>query len=54
MPVHLQPYYANMGFKKGYCPNAEKYYSSAISIPMYPDLTDGQIQYVVDRIKEVL
>ena len=46
IPVHTQPYYENLGFKLGDFPVAEAYYDSAISLPMYPDLTDAQIQYV--------
>ncbi|GMN90415.1 UDP-4-amino-4,6-dideoxy-N-acetyl-beta-L-altrosamine transaminase [Francisella sciaenopsi] len=54
IPVYLQPYYQKMGFKKGYCPNAEAYYNGAISLPMYPDLTDEQMQRVVKVLKEAL
>ena len=54
IPVHLQPYYARMGFTIGDYPNAESYYSSAISLPIYPNLTDDQQQYVVDCVKESL
>ena len=39
IPVYRQPYYDDMGFKAGYCPEAEQYYSEAISLPMYPGLT---------------
>lgn len=54
IPVHTQPYYENLGFKLGDFPVAEAYYDSAISLPMYPDLTDDQIQYVYESLKEVL
>lgn len=54
IPVHTQPYYQNLGFKLGDFPVAEAYYDSAISLPMYPDLTDTQIQYVYESLKEVL
>jgi len=54
IPVHTQPYYENLGFKLGDFPVAEAYYDSAISLPMYPDLTDAQIQYVYESLKEVL
>jgi len=54
IPLYLQPYYENLGFTKGYCPNAEAYYESAISLPMYPKLTDEQIQYVCEKLLEVL
>ena len=42
MPVYLQPYYINLGFYKGYCPESEKYYAQAISLPIYPTLTIKQ------------
>ena len=40
IPVHLQPYYREQGFKDGDFPQAERYFSEAISLPLYPDLTD--------------
>lgn len=54
MPVYLQPYYEKLGFKKGYCPNAEEYYSSAISIPMYSALSTDDQLLVCSTIKKVL
>lgn len=54
IPVHTQPYYENLGFKLGDFPVAEAYYDSAVSLPMYPDLSDDQIQYVYESLKEVL
>lgn len=54
IPVHTQPYYQNLGFKQGDFPNAEQYYAEAISLPMYPDLADEQIQYIYATLKEVL
>lgn len=54
IPVHTQPYYQNLGFKQGDFPNAEQYYAEAISLPMYPDLTEEQIQYIYTALKEVL
>lgn len=47
IPVHTQPYYQNMGFKRGDFPEAERYYSEAISLPMYQGLTDQQQDKVV-------
>jgi UDP-4-amino-4,6-dideoxy-N-acetyl-beta-L-altrosamine transaminase len=47
IPVYRQPYYAGLGFKAGYCPEAEKYYSEAISLPMYPGLTEAQQDKVI-------
>ncbi len=54
IPVHLQPYYQHLGFKKGDFPNAESYYKTAISIPMYAALTVDDQSYVISSLKEVL
>lgn len=54
MPVYLQPYYASLGFKPGLCPEAEEYYSSAISIPMFSGLTSEDQKNVCNIIKNVL
>ena len=54
IPVHTQPYYENLGFKQGDFPEAESYYASAISLPMYPDLTQMQIEYIYQTLKEIL
>ena len=51
IPVYRQPYYEQMGFKDGYCTQAEKYYSEVISIPMYPGLTEAQQDRVVASLR---
>ncbi|HVY06741.1 MAG TPA: UDP-4-amino-4,6-dideoxy-N-acetyl-beta-L-altrosamine transaminase [Burkholderiales bacterium] len=51
IPVYRQPYYARMGFVRDEFPEAEKYYSEAISLPLYPALTARQQDVVVDEIK---
>lgn len=50
IPVHLHPYYTSMGFKNGDFPKAEQYYSRALSLPIYPLLTDTEIEKVIDAI----
>lgn len=47
IPIYLQPYYEKMGFRKGYCFEAEQYYSEVISLPMYPGLTEKQQDDVI-------
>lgn len=55
IPVHLQPYYRRVcGTAPGYLPEAEAYYEQALSLPMYPELTDDDIERVVDELETVL
>jgi len=54
IPVYRQPYYEQMGFKAGYCAQAEKYYSEVISIPLYSGLTDAQQDRVVVAIRKAV
>lgn len=54
IPVHLQPYYRRMGFKPGDFPNAERYYAEAVSLPLYPTLTEAQQDAVIDVLKRLL
>ena len=54
IPVYRQPYYEQMGFCAGYCAEAEQYYSEAISLPMYPGLSELQQDYVVTVIENAL
>lgn len=54
IPVHIQPFYKNMGFKLGDFPEAERYYSQAISLPMYQGLSDQQQVEVSQALSHVL
>ena len=54
IPVHLQPYYARLGFCPGDFPQAEAYYAQAISIPLFATMTDAQQAEVVTRLKAAL
>ena len=53
IPVYFHPYYRRIGFKKGYCEEAEKYYSDAVSIPMFPSLKDEDQMKVIKTIKSM-
>lgn len=54
IPVHRQPYYERMGFKQGQFPEAEKYYTEAITLPMYPGLTQAQQNEVVTVLSKAI
>jgi len=52
IPVYTQPYYEAIGYNRNEFPQAESYYSEAISIPMFATLTPSEQQFVVDTIKK--
>lgn len=52
IPLHLQPCFSYLGYKKGDFPESEKAADTAFSIPVYPELTTDQIDYVADSIKK--
>ena len=54
IPVYRHPYYEQMGFGIGHCTQAEQYYSEALSIPMYPGLTEQQQNQVVVALHEAV
>lgn len=54
IPIHLQPYYRELGFGDGDFPEAERYYRQAISLPLFPDLSDAMQDQVVDILRRVL
>lgn len=54
IPVHLQPYYENLGFAQGDFPHSESYYEEALTLPLYYDLTDAQQDEIVAALRDVL
>ena len=54
IPVHMQPFYRNMGFKCGDFPSSEDYYKDAISLPIYPGLSKSNQKKVVDVLASSL
>lgn len=50
IPVYLQPYYQQLGYKRGICPDAEDFYQSEISIPLYSMMAEKDIKYVIETI----
>lgn len=54
IPVHTQPYFQRMGFRRGDFPEAESYYREAISIPMHPKLTDAEQDFVIRSLREAM
>ena len=54
IPTYTFPYYQNMGYKMGACPNAERLYERIVSIPLYYSLTDEQQDKVVEAVQKVI
>lgn len=53
VPLHLQPAYAHLKHKKGSFPIAEHTCSNIFSIPIYPELTQKQINYIVKILNQI-
>ena len=54
IPVHTQPYYQDMGFSNGDFPESERYYSEAISLPMFHGMTEEQQDIVIQTLTNIL
>ncbi|BBU41194.1 UDP-4-amino-4,6-dideoxy-N-acetyl-beta-L-altrosami ne transaminase [Aeribacillus pallidus] len=54
IPVHLQPYYQQLGYKKGICPNAEKLYEEMITLPLFPAMSEKDVNDVIKAVKRTI
>lgn len=54
IPIHLQPAYKDLGYRKGDFPVTESYSREILSLPMFPELKESEIKYIVDSIKDFL
>ena len=54
IPVYWHPVFEDLGYKRGMCPNAERFYSEELSLPMFADLTDDQQTQVIETLADVL
>lgn len=54
IPVYWFPYYQHLGYERGLCANAEEVYKGIISIPLYPKMTDRDVQDVIHAVKKVV
>ena len=54
LPVYRHSYYEKLGYEKGLCPAAEKYYEESMSIPLYYGLTDEDVEDVIMAVKKVV
>ncbi len=54
IPIHLQPYYRQLGFGPGDFPKAEDYYARAITLPLHPRMTDADVERVIACLAEAM
>lgn len=52
IPAHTMPYYRQFGWKEGDMPVAEEYYKHCLALPMFPSLTDEELEWVIEKVKE--
>ncbi len=54
IPVYWHPYYQQLGFKKGICPIAEAVFESMITLPLYPGLSEADVEYVIHNVQMLI
>lgn len=54
IPIYLQPFYQKLGFKQGYCMNAESYFAKTFTLPLHQQLSDSQQMFVVEKIAQLV
>jgi UDP-4-amino-4,6-dideoxy-N-acetyl-beta-L-altrosamine transaminase len=54
IPIHLQPFYRNLGFKPGDFPESERYYREAITLPLFPGLNQEELDFVAAQLRKTL
>lgn len=54
IPVYYQPYYRNLGYQKGLCPNAEDLYEAIITLPLFPSMSEEDVRDVIAAFKKVI
>ncbi|MEV6600230.1 aminotransferase class I/II-fold pyridoxal phosphate-dependent enzyme [Actinoplanes sp. NPDC051346] len=54
IPAYWHPVYADLGYRRGMCPNAEAFYAEQLSLPLFSDLTDADQERVVETLRTIL
>jgi dTDP-4-amino-4,6-dideoxygalactose transaminase len=54
VPVYWHPVYADLGYRRGMCPNAEAFYAEELSLPLFPDLTDQDVDRVIESLVDIV
>ncbi len=54
IPIYLHPYYRDLGYKKGLCPEAEVYYGESLTLPLYSGMSDAEVRIVSSLVKDAV
>jgi len=55
IPLHFQPFYKKkFGFKRGDFPKTENYYERAITLPLFPKMTNKEVERVIETVKKII
>jgi len=54
IPVYWHPVFEDMGYRRGQCPVAERFYDEELSLPLFVDLTDADQDRVVEELRQIL
>lgn len=54
IPVYWHPYYQNLGYEKGLCPRVEELYNSILTVPLYPAMTDADVEDVIKGFNKII
>jgi perosamine synthetase len=54
IPVYLHPFYKELGYEKGLCPKAESYYEKTLTLPLFPKMSDKDVEHVIRMVLSIL
>lgn len=54
IPVYWHPVYADLGYRRGMCPNAEAFYAEELSLPLFPSLADADVDRVIETLTDIV
>jgi perosamine synthetase len=54
VPLYWQPVFADLGYRRGLCPNAERFHAEQLCLPLYAELTDAEQDHIVDTVRAAL
>ena len=54
IPIYLHPYYKKLGYRKGLCPKAEKYFKETMTLPLFSKMSDSEVKKVTIAVKNAV